>query len=197
MKRPDWVTIVGILGIVFSCFGILGGGQEMMTPKIIEIQKEMFTNIEELVEKEFEIKNENNLRSEKESQQNGNRINFPVNFFKFFKTMFDLPEWYKSWLIISGVLKIFINGFILFVSILLLQMKQSSIKLFYWASGLSISLAIIKGIIALSITSFIGMTMMFSGMVGMVIDIVLVVVVITGEKHAFYIKKPPPLSQNI
>ena len=46
-KRPTWATVVGILGIVFSSFGILGAGQIIMTPKIMEFQKQMITTMTE------------------------------------------------------------------------------------------------------------------------------------------------------
>jgi len=46
MKRPTWATIVGILGIVFGCFGILGGGQSVFMPKMMEMQKEMLEAFE-------------------------------------------------------------------------------------------------------------------------------------------------------
>ncbi|MGD8669435.1 MAG: hypothetical protein PVF31_05095 [Desulfobacterales bacterium] len=87
MKRPTWVTIVGVLGIIFSCLGILAAGQEMIMPKILEMQKEMLSDI--------------------------------------------------------------------------------------------------------------GIAMMFGGIFGIIIDIVLIIVVATGNKEAFYRQGPPPIPQNV
>ena len=73
--------------------------------------------------------------------------------------------------------------------------------LFYGAAGSSIALGVVKGVLAVSGASFIVMAMMFGGIFGVVIDIVLLVVVVTGDKRAFSPENtwaapptdPPPL----
>ena len=52
MNRPTWATVVGIMGIVFGCFGILGGGQLMVMPKMMEMQEQMWSGIQESMEKQ-------------------------------------------------------------------------------------------------------------------------------------------------
>jgi len=47
VKKPTWVTVIGVLGIIFGCFGILGGGQEIAMPKMMKMQKEMLTAMEQ------------------------------------------------------------------------------------------------------------------------------------------------------
>ena len=46
MKRPTWATIVGVLGIIFGCFGIIGAGQEILMPNMLKLQKEIFAQVE-------------------------------------------------------------------------------------------------------------------------------------------------------
>jgi hypothetical protein len=198
MKRPTWVTVVGVLGIIFSCLGILGAGQEMIMPKILKMQKEMFTDFEEMIEAEMERK-----RAKQSNRQGGHRgsAEFPVSMFKSFAKMFDFPEWYGTWSIIAGILKLLVCAFFLLASIRLLQLKPSSIRLFYWVAGSSIALGVIKGAVALLAVSFIGIGMMLGGILGIIIDIILIIVVATGNKEAFYRQgqppMPPPLPQNM
>ena len=193
MKRPTWATVVGILGIVFSCLGFLGAGQEIMMPKILKFQKEMFSHIEENIQKQSDEARER-MSSENENRSN---VDFPTEMFKFMGKMWEFPEWYGKWIVIFGVIKLFLCGLYLFASIRLLQIKPSAIRLFYLAAGLTIFLSLIKGIVSLSALSFIGFTMMFGVMFGVIIDIVLIIVVATGNKEAFSSKSPPPLPQNL
>jgi len=50
MQRPTWATVVGIIGILFACCGILGGTQLVMAPKILEFQKTMMGTMEQTME---------------------------------------------------------------------------------------------------------------------------------------------------
>ena len=194
MKRPTWATVVGVLGIIFSCLGILGAGQEIMMPKIFKLQKEMFSDFEKIIQEETEKERTNQTDQEGENKSSSE---IPMGIFKSFTKMMDFPDWFGTWLIISGILKLLVSAFFLLASIRLLQMKTSSIKLFYWAAGSSIALGVLKGIVALSALSFMAIAMMFGGVFGIVIDIVLIIIVATGNKEAFFSQSPPPLPQNM
>ncbi len=197
MKRPTWVTVVGVLGIIFSCLGILGAGQEMIMPKMLEMQKEMLSDFEKMIEAEMEKE-----RDKQSNNQGGRRsgAEFPMGMFKSVTKMFDFPEWYGTWSIISGIIKLAISALFLLASICLLQLKPSSIRFFYWVAGSSIALGVIKGAVAVLAVSFIGIAMMFGGIFGIIIDIILIIVVATGNKAAFYWQgqpsMPPPIPQN-
>jgi hypothetical protein len=56
---------------------------------------------------------------------------------------------------------------------------------------------VIKGGVALSAGSFIAMTMVIGGIFGILIDIVLIIVVATGNKAVFYRPGPPPIPQRV
>ncbi len=45
MKRPTWETVFSVLGIIISLFGMLVAGQEIMMPKMMELQKQIFTQM--------------------------------------------------------------------------------------------------------------------------------------------------------
>jgi hypothetical protein len=194
MKRPTWATVVGVLGIIFSCLGILGAGQEIMMPKIVKFQKEMFSDFEKIIQEEIEKERTNQPDQEGENKSGAE---IPMGIFQSIIKMMDFPDWFGTWSIISGILKLLVSAFFLLASIRLLQMKTSSIKLFYWAAGSSIALGVLKGIVALSAVSFMAIAMMFAGVFGIIIDIVLIIVVATGNKEAFFSQSPPPLPQNM
>ena len=194
MKRPTWATVVGVLGIIFGCMGILAAGSEMMMPKMLEFQKQMLSDIEKIVEAEME--KEKAKHPDRIGKHQGD-VEFPIGIFKTISKMWEFPEWYGTWSIIAGILKLLVSALYLLASIRLLQIKQSAIKLFYWAAGTSIALGLLKAGAALMAASFMGIAMMFGGFFGIVIDIVLIIVVASGNKAAFYNQIPPPLPRTI
>lgn len=170
MTRPTWATVVGVIGIILGCFGILGAGQLVMMPKIMEIQKTMLAEMEKTIEQ----------------QQGANPQQAPpVAMFKMMHRFFELPPWYQTWCIVAGVLSLFVSGFYVFACIRLLQTSPSAIGLFYAAAGLAIALALVKGMVAVAGMSFMGLAVMFWSMFGVVINVVLLVVVGSGDKQAF------------
>lgn len=183
MKRPTWATVVGVLGIIFGCFGILGSGQNILMPQMMEMQKEMMTAFQEEIEKQAE-------REQERSEEGGNNENqaagFPIKIFESMQKMWDMPEWFKTWSVVTGVIKLLISSSLLYVSICMLQLKQNSIKLFYYVTGTNIAFVLVSGLVALSVNSFMGVAMMTGGIFSIGIDIVLLIVVINANKESFY-----------
>ena len=75
-----------------------------------------------------------------------------------------------------------------------MQIKPGGIRLFYWAAGSNILLMVIKGVVVSMASAFMGIAMMFGSVFSAIIDIVLIIVVATGGKEAFY-QVPPPLNK--
>lgn len=194
MKKPTWVTVVGVLGIIFSCLGILGAGQEMLMPKMFKMQQEMLSNFETIVEQEMERERAKQNYQDDEYQSSPE---MPMGMFESFSKMLDFPEWYGTWSIISGILKLLVCAFFLLASIRLLQLNPSSINLFYAAALASIALGLVKAAVAMHAGSFLAMAMIFGSVFGIIIDIILIIVVATGNKAAFYQQGPPPLPQRM
>jgi len=105
--------------------------------------------------------------------------------FKAMEKMFDVPDWFGTWSIFTGITKAFISAFYLFASIMLIQLKPAAIRLFYWALGANISLSILKAAVGIYSFSFMSMAMMMGGLFGALIDVVLIIVVATSDKSAF------------
>lgn len=51
MERPRWVSIVAIFGIVLACLGLYGTSELLIFPKLMEFQRKMDVNVQELFDK--------------------------------------------------------------------------------------------------------------------------------------------------
>jgi len=183
--RPTWATIVGVLGIIASSFGILAGSQTIIMPKMLKIQKQMFSEMAKQTEK----KHAETTSLSGSSKANMLSMNSGA-MLESMNKMWDLPKWYNTWSVVTGLLQLFFSGFYLFTCIWLLQIKPASIKMFYFAAGAKILHGIINGIVAAMASSFMMMTWMVAGIFGIVIHIVLLIVVATGNKKAFLSEVP-------
>jgi len=174
MQRPTWATVVGIIGIILGCFGILGSAQFAMMPRMMEMQKEMqeemFTAMQEAAEKQ-------GTANAQEAP--------PKEMLEFMERMMETPEWFESYCVVAGIVGVCVSGFYIFASIRLLQTKPTAVRLLYGAIGLAIGLAIVKAAAAMATMSFVGISMAMGGLFGLVINVVLLIVVITGNKEAF------------
>ena len=147
-KRPTWATIVGVLGIILACLGILGAWFDLTFSQLMDQAKQMSSQMD-------------------------------------MEHMLETPGWLGIFFTTTGILKLIFCGFAFLASIFLLQIKPSSIKLFYWAAGLNIGLAILRSLILLASKSFVVISAMFSGIFGLVVNIILISVVALGKKDAF------------
>ena len=146
----------------------------MIMPKMMEMQKEMWSDMQKSAE----------LEEAADPQQIP-----PKEMFETMEKMWDVPDWFDTYCVIVGILAIFVFGFYVFSSIRLLQVKPAAIKLFYLAAGISIGFTILKAVVALYAKSFMVISMMLSGMVGVVLNVILLIVVATGDKKAFSSKE--------
>jgi len=120
MKKPTWIKVVGIMGIILGCFGLFGAGSTIMTPKMMEIQKEMMPQMREMME----------------SQQGSSEATMAL-----MEKMWDVPEWFGTWCLVSGIIALLIAGYYIFACVNLLRIKKTAITMFYIAAGISIVFA--------------------------------------------------------
>ena len=178
-KKPGWITAIAVVAIIFSCFGLLNGSQEIIMPQMLEFQKEMFGEMTTEIRREIDKQPAPSDPSAQGAQ------NFVLNMFDKLAALFDIPEWYKGWLVISGILSLLVNGFYLLAAILFLQLKPRAIPLMYIALILSISLGITKTVVAVNALSSFAMMMMSGSLLAIVIEIILIIVIATGDKSPF------------
>ena len=164
MKEPAWVKVVGIMGIIMGCFGLLGAWSIIMTPKMIEMQKEMMPQIQEMME----------------AQPGSTEATMAV-----LEKMWNAPEWFGTWCFISGTMSFLIAGYYILACVNLLRVKKSAINMFYTATGISLVFTVIKVFVSTVAISYMGMPAMIGVAIGIGIHIVLLVTVANGNKEMF------------
>ncbi|MGA3117904.1 MAG: hypothetical protein ABSF90_26155 [Syntrophobacteraceae bacterium] len=172
MKRPTWVTVAGVMGIVFGVFGLISSSQTLLIPKIFQMQKEMISGMEK------------SFQNQPEKQRG----------FEEFKSMTDkmfgeAKPWSSSVFVSIGIIGILINSIYIFTSISLILLKKFAIRMFYITMVLSIAFAIVRMASALMVQTAMGWALATSPIPGLVIDIILLVIIIIGNKQAFYEKQ--------
>jgi hypothetical protein len=173
MERPGWINVVGVLAIVFGALGLLGAGQMAMMPQIMQMQKQMIANMQ--------------------AQMPAAQQQSMAGVARMMESMWGtLPSWYQTWAVADGLVLMAIKGFYIFAALSLIQLKPSAPRQFYWAVGLSIAAAIVSAAVALLALSFMGIAEAFGSGASIVLNIVLLAVVLGGDKSVFK-GAPPPL----
>jgi hypothetical protein len=168
MKRPKWVTVIGVLGIILGVLGLFNAAQTVTLPSQIEMQKQLLESMTTAA------------RGERGQQAATDQ----------FKTIADRfigtpPAWLGSACVALGIAGALVNLAYAFAGISLLRMKRFAIKLLYATLVASIVFSIVRGATYATALSMMGMSMLFSNLLGAAIDVVLIVVVATADKASF------------
>jgi len=163
MKKPTWITVVGVLGIVFGIFGLIGSGQVAAMPTFLQWQRRMFDSFP--------------VAPAAADQQNLEQFQQAMRMF-----LGDQPSWFGPACIALGVIGLAINGLYVFAGVSLLQLKPNSARLFSRVLGASIALGIVRALVMMNGYSFMAIPMLMSGLVGVVLDVILLVVIVTSDK---------------
>ncbi len=164
--RPRWMTAVGVLGIVFGCFGVLSASQTLLMPIILEWQRKIFTMMQAQAAKQPESR----------------------AFFSGFADIFDkflapLPTWFTPWSACLGLLSLAIAGAYVFGAIWMLLVKPSAPRIFCAALVASIAAAFLRAIGLIFARGLIGVAMGMGGVFGVVIDLILLIVVLAHRQE--------------
>jgi hypothetical protein len=161
MKKPTWITVVGVLGIVFGIFGLFGSGQVAAMPTILQWQRRMFDS--------FPV-------AQAADRQNLEQFQQTMRMF-----LGDQPSWFGPACIALGIIGLGMNGLYVFASVSLLQLKPNSARLFSRVLGASIALGIVRVLVMMKGYSFMAIPTLMGGLVGVVLDIILLVVIATSD----------------
>lgn len=168
MKRPTWATVVGILAMIFGLMDILGAAQKMALPSMFEMQQQMT--------KEMASVNDSALIGPMKEV---------MDLFKSMQKEFQFPEWYKTWATVLGLISMAVAGLYLLSGIFLILMKPSAPRLFYLTIAVSIIWALVLAVVYVKSGAAILMGQLPALIASIVIDVVLLIVVLTGNKEAF------------
>ena len=155
IKRPSWAAAVGTIGIIWGCLGLLGAILTMFMPVFMP---------------KLLMEAQRSLTAGQGTQEAG-------DYYKWMINLWSMPSLRNSCRLL-GAIGIFISGFLVFASVSLLQMKRSAVKLIYAALCIEIIVNILllpHGLILKSINI----------LSGVVIYVILLLVVVTGDKEAF------------
>jgi len=99
--------------------------------------------------------------------------------------LYNIPVWYGPVAFLMSLIAMAIAACYLFTSIWLLMTKPSAVPLFSLACVVSIGFAILHGVVSMIAMPMWGMGMGMTGIVVAVVNVVLLIVVATGDKTAF------------
>jgi len=164
--RPRWMTVTGVLGIIFGCFGMLRAGQVLMMPTVLEWQRKIFTGLKEQAAAQPA----------------------PDPFFGQVSMVFEQfltppPPWFVPWSIGLGILSLAVAAAYVFGGIWMILMKPAAPRLFCRALIASMIVAILRTIGMTVAIGFMGFAMAAGGIFGVVLDAVLLAVVLAHRRE--------------
>lgn len=168
MKKPAWVTIAGVLGIIFGICGLFAAVQIAMAPKMLEMQRALVEPM---------------LMAGQKPEQQAAAEKFKKEMGKFLGE--NQPEWFGAVCLALGLIGLLINGVYIFAAVSLLQLKPYSVRVFLLTLWVSIAFGILRSLVLLKGFSVYGIALLFTGSVGIILDIILLVVIVTANKAIF------------
>lgn len=161
MNKPTWVTVVGVLAIIFGITGLLSSLQFVVMPFMIDMQRSVMETME------------------------GIDHDAPEEVFEMYDKMMAMPEWFKSVSIIIGIIGMVIAGFYLYSAIMFITVKYNAAGKMTLALFLMIMYALVKITAGLMAGSFLAIMISISAGVSIVIDLVLLIIISASDKTIF------------
>jgi len=156
IKRPEWMTVLGVIGIALGALGVMGSLQAFIMPQMLRLEQHLFRSFADAAASEG--------------------AKGPGTLFEFFADNFTIPEWFKSWIIISGIIGLFVAGYFIYASIQLINSKPNSLKLYIRAVWFRVALIVAGIACALTLGSLFAFAAVAGGTFGLAIDAVLLII---------------------
>ncbi len=165
MNRPTWVTVVGVLLIIFGILGMVGNIQAIFVPQFMGLHESFFE-----------------MARERAEERNPDA----AEVFDELEKMSDVPEWFPTWISFYGFIGVLFMMLYFFSGIAMLNLKRNAIKLAYLALGLSIMFALGQILVALMfLSSFVVIGLVFGGVISLIIDLIILSVIMTHDQSIF------------
>ncbi|TGM06020.1 hypothetical protein [Leptospira jelokensis] len=176
-KRPTWISTIGILGIIFSIIGLFAGVEDLFTPQALNKQKEFL--------EKYEIKTHDSNEKNKKQAINKKLKNDVTDIFNTFNEMMEKPTWYEKWMIYTGIMKILLNLFLLYISINILSLNSSAVLMFYIFFTLNILFRITIFEVSINQDSVIFFQDRISSLFHIILNLALLIIFLKGNKDIF------------
>ena len=164
MKQVDarsGIKMVGILIMFFGILGCLSGYQLLSTYNSDTYETDLIKQIEEQVKAD------------------------ELNEADLDESFLEIPDWFDSYLLFLGLAGLLIHLFYAYCGFSYFKLKENSKKLVYRGIGASLGLVILKFIVGMSFSSFLTISLAFSAVFGMIVDVVLLIVIMMKDKRTF------------
>jgi hypothetical protein len=181
MQRPTWVTIVGILAIIFGVFGVMSGAQEIIMPHMLDMQKEVLLEVNEMLQKSQSKDSQSGGTADANAEQGFN----PFKLMNYFSHQLELPDWFRTFAPLFGTISILVSISYLLSGVFFLMLKSFAPMMFNITLGISIVWSVISAVIY-GVSDNIILIMNVPGSItSVIIDIVLITIILLSSQQAF------------
>jgi len=179
LKRPGWVTAVGILGIIQGSLGIMGAIQVPFLPKLVLAQSRMFSQT---------VAHGPSSPITDAMQQLMSRLvdDLTVN----------APAWLGTWLVCLSIAMVLVFTLYVYASIRLLTMQPRAARWFAWATVAVGALQIVQAIGTTVAVPDLTVLVVPGLTFGLAIYAVLLTIVLVKSKQSVG-PRPPPLPSTL
>ncbi len=188
MKVPTWAYVIGILMMLFGGCNISRDLKNINISKITEKYSKVYEEIQESSTDSL-----NNIASDTTVIDSAEieRIKSHKKIIKTIKNMTVIDDFTKKWTKIFGYLGLMVSIIYILGGLFLMIIRKFSIKLVYFALGLSIIFSIFKLVVFSSSSSsnFITFSSGFSNSFSIIIDIILLIIILVMDKEIYYMKE--------
>ena len=189
MNRPQWATFIGVIFIVFGGCGIINNSYTINLPDIIKTHKEMVDTFTDSIFVNKSQKDSITITEKSDSTNISNIIETPVKkgITKFYNNFFGKSDWLEKAFPIIGLIGILISALFVISGRFLLMKKHYAIKLVYIILTIALLFSISKFLLVKinNLEGFIGISFKIGSIISFVIDLILLIVVISGNKEAY------------
>ena len=202
MKRPSWATTVAVLGFIvggyrlFTSITFIGlsgsapqiGASMNAMQKTIEdpkVQKQMLEAAQKMSEAMAEQMKKQGVKFTPPPASTTDpapqpQTNMPIPKFP------EIPGYFDQIMKIGSYVSLVAAVLLILGAVTLLSVKPIAIKFCYWAIGLSLGFAILKNVVLVTTVPMLGMAMAVGSIFGIIVDLLLLFMVATGDKTAFH-----------
>lgn len=185
MKVPTWGYILGAVMMIFGSCDALSEAQAVMTPQILDMQREALEDMEEEVDVSWE---EMTGQMDSLMAENDSIPEMVKRLTEGFGTVFQMSEFSRVWTVRFGMIGLLVSIVYFLAGIFMMMIKKWSINLASAALLLSIAFEIIRTLVLNSdpdANSLFSMGYGISLIVSTIINVILLIVLHASDKTAY------------